>query len=119
MDILEKLKSQIGDDPQYLFDTEALFMAARDEITRLRARVTELTEERNVQNDLRQIAEDTADMLRAQLATAQADALAQAAEIALRHLSKVQINEPLWHDGQDWAAQRIADAIRALKDAKP
>ena len=43
-----------------------------------------------------------------------AAALKEAADIAMRHLSKVQINEPLWHDGQDWAAQRIADAILAL-----
>ncbi len=47
-------------------------------------------------------------------------ALMEAAAVALRHLSKVQINEPLWHEGQDWAAQRISEAILALieKDTK-
>lgn len=41
-------------------------------------------------------------------------ALREAAEVALRHRSKVQINEMLWHEGQDWAAERIAEAILAL-----
>jgi len=37
MDILEKLKSQIGDDVQMIFDHEALFKDAASEIERLRA----------------------------------------------------------------------------------
>lgn len=46
---------------------------------------------------------------------AAAEAMREACdEIALRHKAKVEINEPLWHEGQDWAAQRISDAIRAL-----
>lgn len=47
-------------------------------------------------------------------AQAREAALREAAEIALRHRSKVQINEELWHEGQDWAAERIAEAILAL-----
>lgn len=47
---------------------------------------------------------------------AQALVVEQAAEVARRHHSKVQINEPLWHDGQDWASDRIAEAIEALAD---
>lgn len=37
MDIVEKLRSQIGDDVQHIFDHEALFRIAADEIARLRA----------------------------------------------------------------------------------
>ena len=40
MDIVDKLKSQIGDDPQFIFDYEALFKQAAAEIERLRARTT-------------------------------------------------------------------------------
>ena len=47
MDILDKLKSQIGDDVQYIFDHEALFKAARDEITALRARLEAVEGERD------------------------------------------------------------------------
>ena len=47
-------------------------------------------------------------------AQAREAALREAAEIALRHRSKVQINEELWHEGQDWAAKRISEAILAL-----
>ncbi len=39
MDIVEKLRSQIGDDVQYIFDHEALFRLAAEEIESLRARV--------------------------------------------------------------------------------
>ena len=35
MDILQKLKSQIGDDVQHIFDHEALFKEAACEIARL------------------------------------------------------------------------------------
>lgn len=44
---------------------------------------------------------------------AEARGMERAAVIADRHLSKVEINEPLWHEGQDWAAESIALAIRA------
>ena len=37
MDIVEKMKSQIGDDTHYIFDQEALFKSAVAEIERLRA----------------------------------------------------------------------------------
>jgi hypothetical protein len=37
------------------------------------------------------------------------------AKIAMDHVSLIEINEPIWHEGQDWASQRIADAIRARK----
>lgn len=37
MNIVEKMKSQIGDDPQHIFDHEALFKLAVAEIERLRA----------------------------------------------------------------------------------
>lgn len=37
MDIIEKLRSQIGDDVQMIFDHEALFKDAVLEIERLRA----------------------------------------------------------------------------------
>ena len=47
MDILDKLKSQIGDDVQHIFDQEALFKSARDEITALRARLAEVVKERD------------------------------------------------------------------------
>ena len=33
---------------------------------------------------------------------------------AKRHVSKFLINGPLWHEGQDWSCDRIAEAIRAL-----
>lgn len=35
MNIVEKMKSQIGDDPQHIFDHEALFKLAVAEIERL------------------------------------------------------------------------------------
>lgn len=57
--------------------------------------------------------------LHAQLAdakAAQAMVVERAVGVAKRHRSKVQINEPLWHDGQDWASDRIAEAIEALAD---
>jgi hypothetical protein len=37
MDIVAKLRSQVGDDIQHIFDHEALFTLAADEIERLRA----------------------------------------------------------------------------------
>jgi hypothetical protein len=36
------------------------------------------------------------------------------AKLADGHKSKVVVNEPLWHDGQDWTANSIGEAIRAL-----
>jgi hypothetical protein len=36
MDIVDKLRSQIGDDVQHIFDHEALFRLAADEIENLR-----------------------------------------------------------------------------------
>lgn len=39
---------------------------------------------------------------------------AAAIDVAKRHRSKLQLNEPLWHEGQDWASDRIAEAIAAL-----
>ena len=36
MDIVDKMKSQIGDDPQHIFDHEALFKIGVAEIERLR-----------------------------------------------------------------------------------
>lgn len=45
--------------------------------------------------------------------------LERAAQIAEAHMSKIEINEPLWHDGQDWAAESIALAIRALSPEPP
>ena len=39
MDIHDKLKSQIGDDVQHIFDREALLKEAAAEIARLRAKV--------------------------------------------------------------------------------
>lgn len=38
----------------------------------------------------------------------------RAVEVARRHASKVAVNEPLWHEGQDWASDRIAQAIMEL-----
>jgi len=43
-----------------------------------------------------------------------AAALDEAANVAKRHTSTVDLNGELWHEGQDWAAGRIEDAIRAL-----
>lgn len=64
---------------------------------------------------------DQATALLAKTDAMQADAVVaereQCAKIAERHLSQVAINEPLWHDGQDWAAESIALAIRARPDA--
>lgn len=34
--------------------------------------------------------------------------------VALAHKSKIEVNEWLWHEGQDWAVIRISNAIRAL-----
>lgn len=51
--------------------------------------------------------------VKALIREAEARGMEQAAVIAERHLSKVEINEPLWHEGQDWAAESIALAIRA------
>lgn len=42
MDILDKLKSQIGDDVQHIFDHEALFKLAASEIENLRAELGDL-----------------------------------------------------------------------------
>ena len=51
--------------------------------------------------------------VQAMIREAEARGMERAAVIADRHLSKVEINEPLWHEGQDWAAESIALAIRA------
>lgn len=66
---------------------------------------------------------NTAIALHADLAQAKADAkiavalvVEKAVDVAKRHRSKVQINEPLWHDGQDWASDRIAEALEPLAD---
>ena len=73
-------------------------------------------------NDLERVLCETARTviaLHAQLAdakAAQAMVVERAVGVAKRHRSKVQINEPLWHDGQDWASDRIAEAIEALAD---
>lgn len=67
---------------------------------------------------LRDLANHNRDLM-AQLAdakAAQAMVVERAVEAARQHRSKVQINEPLWHDGQDWASDRIAEAIEALAD---
>lgn len=48
------------------------------------------------------------------VAKARRDALGEAARVADAHRSQISINEPLWHDGADWACDRIAAAIRAL-----
>ena len=81
-----------------------------DEITALRARLAEVTEERNVQNDLRQIAEDAADDFRARaeaaLATARRDAQEEAAQVSSSF-------------GCCHVPDEIAAAIRALKDQTP
>lgn len=45
---------------------------------------------------------------------AQALVVERAERAARQHISRVQINEPIWHEGQDWAADRIARAIRDL-----
>ncbi len=42
MDIVDKLKSQIGDDPQHIFDHEALFKLAVTEIESLRSALSEI-----------------------------------------------------------------------------
>jgi hypothetical protein len=63
------------------------------------------------------ISPDAASALSRLLAEARVAALEEAVEVARRHHSKVQINEPLWHDGQDWASDRIAEAIEALAPA--
>lgn len=52
----------------------------------LRARLEVVTEERNVQNDLRQIAEDAADEYKAQLATARRDAWEEALDAAFAYM---------------------------------
>ena len=52
-------------------------------------------------------------------AAAYARGVEDAAKVAMRHKSKIAINEPLWHDGADWACQRIEDAIRALLPKEP
>jgi hypothetical protein len=41
MDIVEKMQSQIGDDVQHIFDHEALFKLAIEEIKRLRTLATD------------------------------------------------------------------------------
>ncbi len=43
---------------------------------------------------------------------------AAAVEVARRHRSKIEVNEPLWHEGQDWASDRIAEALAALPAAQ-
>lgn len=52
--------------------------------------------------------------MRAALKVARKAILEEAATIADRHRSKIDVNEPLWHNGADWACDRIAAAIRAL-----
>jgi hypothetical protein len=42
-------------------------------------------------------------------------ALIDAEAIAERHRSKIDVNEPLWHSGADWACDRIKEAIRAYR----
>lgn len=60
---------------------------------------------------------------RAEIAAAHAEGRREmreeAARVADKHRTKVAVNEPLWHDGQDWAAQRIGEAIRALPETEP
>lgn len=44
-------------------------------------------------------------------AAARAEAMEEAATIAKKHRLSIQINEELWHEGADWACDRIAEAI--------
>jgi hypothetical protein len=54
-------------------------------------------------------------VLATQLMTIQrAGLIEQTALLAEAHRSKIEVNETLWHDGADWACDRIAEAIRAL-----
>lgn len=43
VDIADKLRSQIGDDVRYLFDHEALFKGALEEILRLRSKIDRMS----------------------------------------------------------------------------
>ena len=82
-----------------------------EDYTALRARLNEVTEERNVQNDLRQIAEDAADELRARAERAEA-ALATARQLVTHAATE------LAQSAQDMNAMRaeraLHKAIRAL-----
>ena len=100
MDILDKLKSQIGDDVQHIFDHEALFKAARDEITALRARLEAVEKERDNETIKRASWEIEAKTAQAALATARRDALDEARRMAIK----------LAYDGD----HTVATAIRAL-----
>ncbi len=42
-------------------------------------------------------------------------ALIYAEAIAERHRSKIEVNEPLWHQGADWACDRVKEAIRGYR----
>lgn len=91
---------------------DAMQSDAKDaEITRLRAEI----ETTNLAWGKTSIQLGWANARLAEARAAKADAWDQAMkaadETALRHISKIEINEPLWHNGQDWAAQRISDAI--------
>lgn len=44
-DLIKKLRSQIGDDVSHIYDKEALFREAADEIERLTARIAALEAE--------------------------------------------------------------------------
>ena len=52
------------------------------------------------------------EMLAKAKADASRQALEEAAQIARAHRSKICVNEPVWHDGADWACERIEEAIR-------
>lgn len=49
MDIVDKMKSQIGDDPQHIFDHEVLFKLAVAEIERLRDNLQWISDRANTQ----------------------------------------------------------------------
>lgn len=47
------------------------------------------------------------------IAKAIAEERQRCANVAKAHRSKIDVNEPLWHDGADWACDRIEQAIIA------
>ena len=91
---------------------------AANEITALRARLNAVTEERNVQNDLRQIAEDAADDFRARAERAEAALATARRDAGLLNrivLPMVEQRSREQHDAWDQAAT----AIRALANEAP
>lgn len=109
--LCRKLRSQIGDDVQHIYDHEALFIAANDTITALSARLAEVGAERDALKLALDIVVNEPDKAKVKRLISEREAaeaqLAAAREDALREAAG-------FHKAQQSRWQKVIDADETL-----